>query len=305
MNILFFISLIAVSVMSNPLAPLMANPKAFVASFQNADPEVIQNMLDLVARLVQDGIDAEAAALADAETKRGISTKRSDELSAAETALNTAQGDLESSTGTMNELTNTEAIHKAALDKATADRDASQADYDKKQAFADDVNARVLHENAEFATVLELLDSIVVPVSEFIGRSLLSAADPDAIEKVKGEVQELIDNANAEDAAAAAAAASAADKLATDSGAYSDALNTHTDTAGRLQSAILEVEGHKAVRDTAQTARDAASRLAYLTNIDAEDAESFHASEVTRVAQEDAALDEVHDLLSALLPEEF
>merc|ERR1712150_127857 len=154
---------------------------------------------------------------------------RENELSEAEAALNTAQGDLESSTGTMNELTNAEAIHKAALDKATSDRDASQADYDKKQAFADDVNARVEHENAEFATVLELLDSIVVPVSEFIGRSLLSAADPDAIEKVKGEVQQLINDATAEDAAAAAAAASAADTLATDS-----ALITHTDTAGRL-----------------------------------------------------------------------
>merc|ERR1712150_230749 len=150
----------------------------------------------------------------------------------------------------------------------------------------------------------ELLDSIVVPVSEFIGRSLLSAADPDAIEKVKGEVQQLINDATAEDAAAAAAA-SAADTLATDSGAYDAALITHTDTAGRLQSSILEVAAHQAVRNTAQTARDAASRLAYLTNIDAEDAETFHASEVTRVAKEDAALDEVHDLLSALLPEEF
>merc|ERR1712226_1170558 len=132
-----------------------------------------------------------------------------------------AQGDLESSTGTMNELTNAEALHKA-----TSDRDASQADYDKKQAFADDVNARVEHENAEFATVLELLDSIVVPVSEFIGRSLLSAADPDAIEKVKGEVQQLINDATAEDAAGAASAASAADTLATDSGAYDAALIT-------------------------------------------------------------------------------
>merc|ERR1712150_363337 len=230
---------------------------------------------------------------------------RENELSEAEAALNTAQGDLESSTGTMSELTNAEAIHKAALDKATSDRDASQADYDKKQAFADDVNARVEHENAEFATVLELLDSIVVPVSEFIGRSLLSAADPDAIEKVKGEVQQLINDANAEDAAAAAAAAAAADTLATDSGAYDAALITHTDTAGRLQSSILEVATNKAIRDTAQTSRDAASRLAYSTNVDADDAEAFHAGEVTRVAEEDATLDEVADLLRGLLPEEF
>merc|ERR1712080_258405 len=88
--------------------------------------------------------------------------------------------------------------------------------------------ARVAHENEELAAVLELLDSIVVPASEFIGRSLLSKADPDAIEKVKGEVQALIDNANVENAAHAASAAAASDKLDTDSLAYDNALNTQT-----------------------------------------------------------------------------
>lgn len=305
MNILFFISLIAVSVMSNPLAPLMANPKAFVASLQNADPETINKMLELVARLVQEGIDMEAAAAADAQGKRAVSDKHASELADAETALNKAQGELESATGTKNELVGAEAIHKAALDKATADRDASQADYTKKQNLADDVAARVAHENEELAAVLGLLDSIVVPASEFIGRSLLSKADPDAIEKVKGEVQALIDNANAEDAAHAASAAAASDKLDTDSLAYDNALNTHTDTAGKLQSAIILVEANTQTRDSAQTAKDAASRQAFLSDLDADDAEDFHASEVTRVANEDATLKEVDELLRALLPEEF
>jgi len=291
--------------MSNPLAPLMANPKAFVASLQNADPETINKMLELVARLVQEGIDAEAAALSDAETKRGISDKSAGELAAAEAALNTAQGNLESATGTMNELTNAEAIHKAALDKATNDRDASQADYDKKQSVADFVAKRVAHENEEFADVLELLDSIIVPASEFIGRSLLSKADPDAVEKVKAQVQQLINDANAENAAAAATASAASDKLATDTAAYDSALITHTDTAGKLQSAILLVSQTTAIRDTAETAKAAASRLAYQTDVDADDAEAFHASEVTRVAEEDATLKEVDELLRALLPEEF
>merc|ERR1712228_763464 len=151
----------------------------------------------------------------------------------------------------------------------------------------------------------ELLDSIVVPASEFIGRSLLNTADPDAIEKVKGEVQQLINDANAEDAAAAASAAAASDKLDTDSAAYDSALITHTDTAGKLQSSILLVQTSTSIRDTAQTAKDAASRLAYLTNVDADDAEAFHASEVTRVAEEDATLKEVDELLRNLLPEEF
>merc|ERR1712080_169650 len=162
--------------------------------------------------------------------------------------------------------------------------------------------ARVAHENEELAAVLELLDSIVVPASEFIGRSLLSKADPDAIEKVKGEVQALIDNANAENAAHAASATAASDKLDTDSLAYDNALNTHTDTAGKLQSAIILVEANTATRDSAQAA---ASRQAFLSDIDADDAEAFHASEVTRVASEDDTLKEVDELLRALLLEEF
>merc|ERR1711890_128420 len=130
------------------------------------------------------------------------------------------------------------------MGKATADRDASQADYTKKQNLAEDV-------------------------------------------------------------AHAASAAAASDKLDTDSLAYDSALSTHTDTAGKLQSAIILVEANTATRDSAQTAKDAASRQAFLSDIDADDAEAFHASEVTRVASEDATLKEFDELLRNLLPEEF
>merc|ERR1719412_1019836 len=134
----------------------------------------------------------------------------------------------------MNELTGAEAIDKAALDKATADRDSSQADHDKKAKISADTTARVNHENEEFAVVIDLLDSIVVPANEFIGRSLLSSdnADPDAIDKVKAQVQALVDAGNAEVAAADAALESAVTTLDAHPSAFASARDTHTTTAG-------------------------------------------------------------------------
>merc|ERR1712228_401269 len=118
MNFLFFISLFAVTVSGNPLAPIMSDPAAFVASFQDADPEVIQKMLDLVDRLVVEGRDLLASVAADAKHYRDVSDNLNAELAKRITELNVAQSALEESTGRMNELTGAEAVDKAALDKA-------------------------------------------------------------------------------------------------------------------------------------------------------------------------------------------
>merc|ERR1712228_1123095 len=156
---------------------------------------------------------------------------------------------------------------------------AAEADAATKAQTKADVTARTAHEIDGFNQVLDLLDDVVVR-DEFVqtGRNLLDAAnaDPDAIDRVKGKIQDLIDASNVESQAAVDADASA--------------------------QAVLEDK--TAARDHAKTKKTEADRISYAANVDADDAESFLASESVRISDEAAALSDVRDLLSTLLPAE-
>jgi len=313
MNFLFFISMFAVTVSSNPLSPLFSDPKAFVASLQNADPEVINKMLELVADLEQEGKDKQVELEEIAKNLRSIATQKAADLADAIDVLNTAQGALATATGTMNELTSAEAVQKAALEKAISERDTSQADADKKAKTLADVSARTDNEIAGFEKVIALLDDVVVEESwskdKFdvqTGRNLLEAAnaDPDAIDQVKAKVQGLIDASNAEASAASDADAAAKADLDTKLATHESALEQHTATAGQLQSAIIDVDTTTATRNAAKVKKDEATRIDYAAEVDAADAEAFLASETVRIAEEADTLAEVTDLLKTLLPSE-
>jgi hypothetical protein len=309
MNFLFFISLFAVTVSSNPLSPLFADPKAFVASLQNADPEIINKMLGLVVSLEEEGQATLLSLQTTAKDLRATATQKAADLNAATEVLSGAQGALATATGKKNELTSAEAVEKAALDKAISERDASQADADTKAATKASVTARTTHEVEGFNEVLNLLDDVVVEDEYYVqtGRSLLDAAnaDPDAIDRIKQKIQDLIDASGAEAQAADDADAAAAADLAAKLDTHEGALAKHTATAGQLQSAIIDVEDKTDARNAAKTKQTEADRISYAANVDADDAESFLASEDVRIADEADTLAEVKSLLTALLPAEF
>jgi len=308
MNFLFFISMFAVTVSSSPLSPLLADPKAFVAALQNADPEIINKMLGLVADLQKEGQDTQAELEETATKLRATATKKAADLATAIEVLNAAQGALATATGTMNELTSAEAVQKAALDKAISERDTSQADADKKAKTLADVSARTDNEIAGFEKVIALLDDVVVEDEYYVqtGRNLLEAAnaDPDAIDQVKAKVQGLIDASNAEASAASDADAAAKADLDTKLATHESALNQHTATAGQLQSAIIDVDTTTTKRNAAKVKKDEATRIDYAAEVDAADAETFLASETVRIADEADTLAEVTELLQSLLPSE-
>jgi hypothetical protein len=309
MNFLFFISLFAVTVSSNPLSPLFADPKAFVASLQNADPEIINKMLGLVVSLEEEGQTTLATLEETASKLRATATQKAADLNAATEVLSGAQGALATATGHKNELTSAEAVEKAALDKAISERDASQADADTKAATKASVTARTTHEVEGFNEVLNLLDDVVVEDEYYVqtGRSLLDAAnaDPDAIDRIKQKIQDLIDASDAEAQAADEADAAAAADLAAKLDVHEAALAKHTATAGQLQSAIIDVDDKTSARDAAKTKQTEADRISFAANVDATDAEDFLASDSKRIASEAKTLAEVKVLLSALLPADF
>lgn len=304
MNFLFFASVFAVIVSSNPLGPLFADPVSFVQTFADADPEVIQKMLGLEAELEKEGEDDRAAVIADAAAKLSVSEAKNSALASAETSLSAAQTSLAAAKGVKNELIVREEVERASLAAATSVLDASQKDADKKKASMESITARVTHENEEFDKVLDLLDQVVVP-AEFLetGRKLLSFtdADPDAVASVKAQVVALKEAADKEAADSVDLNNAAQDKLAVDTATHDSALSTHTATAGQLQVAILDCQAKTKVRNDAQVERDEAATAASLAAANSADADAFRDSEISRIDTELVTLKQVKALLESLL----
>jgi len=257
--------------------------------------------------LEEEGQTTLASLTETAESARATATQKAADLNTATQILSGAQGALATATGKRNELTSAEAVERSALEKAKNELDAATADAATKAQTKADVTARTAHEIDGFNQVLDLLDDVVVR-DEFVqtGRNLLDAAnaDPDAIDRVKGKIQDLIDASNVESQAAVDADAAAQSVLGEKTDIHGAALAKHTETAGQLQSAIIDVQDKTAARDHAKTKKTEADRISYAANVDADDAESFLASESVRIGEEAKALSDVRDLLSTLLPAE-
>jgi len=303
MNFLFIFSILSVTVCGNPIAPLLADPVAFVATFVNADPETVNKMLGMVTDLETKGENDRANVISDAETKRGISDSKNTALATAESRLTAVQKLLAEAKGLKNELTTREGVERAALTKATSDRDASQIDADEKQASADSITARVSHEVEEFNEVINLLSSVAVPALLETERKLLSVtdADPDAIQLVIEEVNALIEAANEEVSVAVGLNTAAQAKLTTDLATFAAAEAAHTATAGELQSACIDVDNLTDDRDDATIEKNEANSAAVSASLNADDAESFRDAEEKRIDSEAITLGQVRDLLEGLL----
>jgi len=300
MLVFCFIYLFAVSISGNPLAPIFQDPAAFVSSFANADPEVVNKMIDMVHGLEVDGENDRAAVIDDASNKLSVSQERDNDLSAAIGVLDNAQASLASAVGVKNELTTREAVEKGTLDLAKSNMDASQVDADKKKASMEDITARVAHEKEGFQDILHLLDQVVVP-AEFLttGRKILSLtdADPDAVAAVKKQVVALDKAADEEAATSIELNTVAQDKLTADIATYEEALSVHTATAGLLQSSIIDVADKTQVRNDAQVEKDEAAKAASIAAANSADAANFRDAEIERINSEAATLKEVLALL--------
>jgi len=303
MHLFIFISFFAATISANPLAPIFQDPVAFVSSFVNADPAVVNKMIDMVHDLEADGETQRESVIDDASNKLQISQEMDSALSTAVSFLDSSQAILASAVGVKNELTTREGIDKGALDLAKNNMDSSQADADKKKASMEAITTRVAHEKEGFQQVLALLDQVVVP-AEFLstGRKLLSFtdADPDAVASVKAQVVALIEAGDEEATVSIELNTAAQEKLSADIATYNAALDTHTATAGLLQSSILDVAAKTTIRNDAQVEKIQAAKAASIAAANSADAAAFRDAEIDRINQEAVTLKEVIELLESL-----
>jgi len=300
---LFIFSLLIASVLSSPV-DLFRESAAFLASMSEADPEVVNKMIELIEDIKvenqQDKDDSEKAAVdskAVADAKTEAHTERTAQFNAAHKAFVTA-------TGKKNQLTTLEATQRAVLEGAIEARDDAQSSADKKEASLKKISARVASEKKAFAEVLQLLEEVIVPENLVtLKRSLLNfdAANPDAVKAVQDQVKALVVAADKEVEVATDLHDKAQATLNGALAAYKSALDTHTETSGQLVEATKEVAETKHAKDNAKVAlREAESEMVAAERQAVSD-RKFADSEAVRVAEEFKALTEAHALLKSLL----
>jgi len=276
----------------------------FLSSLANADPSVVQKMIDLVEGLEKDGQTDKQSVIQSAVDTENV--QRTKDLHHAQTRseLSDANQAFAAATGKVNQLTSEEKTKLAILRSATDKRDASQKAANDAEAFMTATTKRVADEKKAFDKVLDLLDSVVVPKDLLtVGRNLLSAdaADPDAISAVTAKIKNLIDVAEKEASDSIEANNKAQAQLSADLSAYNIASDAHIAVSGALEEATKDLVQKKTTRDNAIIAESNASAAAAKATRERDDAVQFRDAEVTRIDKEAAALAEAKKLLRTLL----
>jgi len=310
MLFLIYLSL-TVAISSRPLhhrlspEKLFKDPAAFVASFSEADKETIQNLINMVAELLQYGIEDEEKAkkLHDtAETSFQSATQAMDQASTLD--LN-AGADLEIKTGEAARLTALEATHNAALIAATKSRDEAQEAATDAATFLTKTTTRVAKEKKDCQDILYLLDELEPVAFLDSARKLLSLqlvdADDEQIEKIRRKINEMIAAGDQELTSAGDKDTEAKSNLASAKQNYDTALQLHTNTARDLLTANSAKSAAETVKQrTADTLNTAVTDHATASNV-LNQAANFLNVEKARVADEKTTLIKVNELLTKLL----
>merc|ERR1712228_789261 len=130
---------------SSRTAIFMSNP-SFISSLQQADPQALQAVLDIVNNLLEEGEDARQSAIG----------KYNDRVSDAETALAVSEQELVDAGDVTVDMTNI-AEGKSAIEvEKRAIRDEKQKKLDVQIAFTNREIARIDGEKASLEEVLKL-----------------------------------------------------------------------------------------------------------------------------------------------------
>merc|ERR1712080_439859 len=315
----FFMTLIAtVAAHAQFMNGLMfRDPKAFVATFANADPTAINKVIEMVNGMIdvgeaekQKAIDDHAAAVAVVKEEARI-------LAEDQADLIYKKGELHISTDAANdaqEIANLKASEEEAALKAKND---AHADEDEKEAFLNSETSRINEEKAvleEVGDILESLKSNEVPAAE---RRLLSVpsqaaflatlakqglqVDPEAVDKVLASVAALIAEGEAlRDAAQGAYDAAVAHSAASDK-AFDDAVDRHVAADADLATKLEAKAKYQGLVDVATGVHQESVNRTAAANVDRDAKLIFKESEIARVNSETKDLNDVKDLLKGLL----
>merc|ERR1712083_891736 len=252
------------STASLPLEKLLQNPKLFAAAFANADPSVIQKMIDLVDRLLAEGQDDKASAIKEHGERQDEQAAALSSFTDASKAFDEVAAKLVTATTDRDNLVVKENEHSALLDAAVTVLNSANTKEDNTKSN---------------------------------GRRLLNEADPAAVDKVVVEIKKLIEAGKKEVADATAAWNDATKEQTEAIKVEAAARKQHERTVGELGTANAIVDRLTGEKAAKLDAKNRANKILTDANAALESALQWMNQEVNRVDSEEVTLETVKGLL--------
>jgi len=300
---LFFLNVLSASTETSP-ANVLRQSATFLSTLTNADPGIVNKMIDMVTDLEKQGQDEKKDLNARAHAQWEIEMEKKRELEAAQENMEEAVAEFERLTGLVGELSDEEATKRALLLAATNNRDAAEKNANDAKDSMISITNRVREEKEAFKKVLDLLDSVIVPKGLLtIGRSLLTsdAADPDAVAAIKKQVVDLDEAADKEASDSVEANQNAQNLFLTRQKEFDSASHAHTSVAGALKEATESLIKATTARDNAVTAEGLAQTALFKEWSKSVEINKFRDAETIRIDKEAIALSQTKELLKTLL----
>merc|ERR1712228_840730 len=282
----FFMTLIAtVAAHAQFMNGLMfRDPKAFVATFANADPTAINKVIEMVNGMIDVGEQEKQKAIDDHAAAVQVAKD-----AAAQLALD--QADLIYKKGELHIATDKEAFLNAETSRINAEKAVLEEVGDILESLKDNevpAERRLLSVPSQAAFLATLAKQGL-------------QVDPEAVDKVLASVAALITEGEALRDAAQGAYDDAVAFTAASEKAYTDAVACHVAAHEDLE-AKLEAKGkYQSLVDAATLVHDASVDATAAANVDRDAKLVFKESEIARVNSETKDLNDVKDLLKGLL----
>jgi len=284
------------------MAKIFADPSAFVATFANADPAQIEQIIGLIQGMVDQNTESKNIALQafdDAQTA-------SNDADAAEA---TAKADEWQAVGHWNVTKGNVATQEQIVDnKNTAQINLQvtkeQAD-DNKEAAQMDFNfgsVIIEKEKAKLAEIKEILQQMAQADIQTSRRLLaLVKIDPDKLDSVDALIDELVEKADRELEEFTNALKEANEAAVAATEAFNTAVSEHIDENTKLEELKAEKAAAKTAAEEKTQAYNEALADKEAKNADLEVKRADKDVEVNRVDGENTTLNEVINLLKNLL----
>jgi len=291
---------------------MLRDPKGFVATFQNADPDAINKVIELINGLIEVGLSEKQQAIDDHEASIVVLNDAHAVREAVQADLIFKKGELHIAKLAVAYLTADEAYktlaENEALDYLNKGKDYLNVE-EEHQASED---KRITGERAVLEQVLDILESL----SAAPGRRLLSFSpkiflatlasqglkvDPEALDSVVQSVNALIAEGERLQAENIHYVEVAKEQVEIFSSQYDAAVKAHVDATQKLAIAVSQEATYQALVDDATEVFNAATDAEVAATDSEASLHAFRISEIERVDGETSDFNEVKDLLKGLL----
>jgi len=290
---------------------MLRDPKGFVATFQNADPDAINKVIELINGLIEVGLSEKQQAIVDHEASIVVLNDAIVVREAAQADLIFKKGELHIARDYVYYLSEHVVYSEKEEENALYYLNGAKSYLDDEEEHQASEEKRINGERAVLEQVLDILESLNAP-----GRRLLSFSpeiflatlasqglkvDPEALDSVVESVNALIAEGERLQAENIHYVEVAKEDVERASGAYDAAVKAHVEAQQALDIALSQEADYLALVNDATDVFNAATDAEVAATDSEASLHAFRISEIERVDGETSDFNEVKDLLKGLL----